>query len=144
MSVVGFRSESLLFDTTRNAHRRRLVFIAGAVLFAGLLLAGILLLRPGSDGGFRWVPLRNPGTPLVVDAYVGRPIMIMDRVMVLVKSVDRAGDFFDTEVKIAGEPRMEISGGVRSRFRDKDITIEMQAADLGQDSVRFNVWSVNH
>jgi hypothetical protein len=142
MRAVGYRAASLVFDTARGANRRKVAFIVGAVLLASLLLAATILLRSHSEDGFRWVPPSNPGTPIVVDAYVGKPVLVMDRVRILVKSVDRAHDSFSAEVRVTNEPEMDINGGVHSRFRDKDSTIEIQAADLGQDSVKFNVWSI--
>jgi hypothetical protein len=109
-----------------------------------VLVVTIVALRSRHKDGFRWVPLRNPGTPVVVDAYLGRPILAMDRVTILVKSVDRTHDSFNAEVNIVNQPNMDISGGIGSRFRDEGSTVEIQAADLvDQASVRFKLWRMS-
>jgi hypothetical protein len=138
--VVGRRSESLLLNL---GHRRKLALL-GVVLLVILLLATIILLRSRTEDGFRWMPSANPGTATVVDAYVGKPLLVMGRVRILVKSVDRVRDSFSAEVTVTNEPEMDIRGRVRSRFRDKDSTIEIQAADLGQEFVMFELWTIQH
>lgn len=106
------------------------------------MLATILILRSRSGSGLHWSPVSNPGDPLVVDAYIGKKSAVVGRVAILLKSVDRAGNSFTADVIVDGEPEMVIKGGEGARFRDKGSTIEIQAADLGQESARFNVWTV--
>jgi hypothetical protein len=113
-----------------------------AVLLAGWFGLQLVSRTPRADSVV--TPVSNPGNPVVLDASIGRPAAAMGQVTIRLESVDPAGDSFEAGVKVDDEPEVVIKGIGGSKFRDRGNRVEIQAADLGQGSVRFKVWSVQH